>query len=76
MTEADARFEFVIVEGGRFCERPRSRLAAPELLGMLPGRLFIAGALPCRLFVPGATLPERLFVMGALRVGIFWVPAR
>jgi hypothetical protein len=71
MTLADARFEFGIAEGGRFCERSRWRLAAPEL-GMLPERLFIAGELLGRLFEPGMLpLPGRLFVIGVLCVGIF-----
>jgi len=32
-------------EGGRLCESSRCREVIPEVLGMLPGRPFIAGAL-------------------------------
>ena len=32
-------------EGGRLCDSSRCREVIPEVLGMLPGRPFIAGAL-------------------------------
>src|SRR5437660_12261611 len=61
MTLADARFELVIAEGGRFCESSRWR---GEVIwdppGALPEWLFIEGALLGRLFAAGA-LPGRLF---------------
>jgi hypothetical protein len=65
VTEADVRFEFVIDEGGRLCESSRCRGVIPDVLGMLPGRPFIAGA-----------LLGRLFVGGTLRDGMFCVVAR
>jgi hypothetical protein len=42
---ADVRFEFVMDEGGRLCDSSRCREVTPEVLGTLPGRPFIAGAL-------------------------------
>src|SRR5260370_30564281 len=44
ITLAEARFELVIAEGGRFCERPRWRGVTLEALGMEPGRPVISGA--------------------------------
>jgi len=42
---ADVRFEFVMDEGGRLCDSSCCREVIPEVLGLLPGRPFIAGAL-------------------------------
>ena len=39
------RFEFVIDEGGLLCESSRCLGVMTEVLGMLLGRLFVAGTL-------------------------------
>ena len=51
---ADVRFEFVTDEGGRFCESSRCRGVMLDVLGMLPGRMFVVGMFPGRLFAVGA----------------------
>jgi hypothetical protein len=62
VTPADARFEFVIDEGGRLCDSSRCRGDTAEVFGKFVGRPFIAGALcagtfgvpVCRFIVPFA----------------------
>jgi hypothetical protein len=71
----DARFEFVIAEGGRFCESCCCREVMPDELGALLGRLLIVDEPPGRLFVAGALLPGRLLVVGALLGWLFIVGA-